>query len=411
VSVDMPKESNAQKGENELSKKKVKASIRIYLDKVRGQGSLYAPVGSIPKDVRRILITREDPRFFRHKGILPDAMLHAVLYGLRTHTPMPGGSTITQQLIKNLYLNEERSVRRKIAEIVLALQVEMTPLLSKKEILELYFNCVRYGPDVYGIADAADYYFGKKPEKLTRNQAVILSTIAISPFWRRPIETPTYFTIYRNQSLSELVAFGAMTEKEARLIADTYDPEQGLDPELKSLSDIYGVNEGPKTPDGLVDYARDMVGAPYWKGGYGQTASLGLLNHRRWEHPDDFAGMDFLDDLGKRVFDDAGLIKGYLWSSKKAARPYRDRKQDWNNAMLYKMSKNKGRVDSFDHLNGRLLYKGRSPENISHVGIYSSDGFVYHAKNSACGVVAETFRPKDWAFWSDVPEYERNTYF
>ena len=92
-----------------------------------------------------------------------------------------GREMTTQQLMKNLYFSCERSVTRKIRETALALKVEYSSMLTKDEILELYLNCVRYGPDVYGIADAAEYYFGKTAGALTRNQAVILATAAVSP--------------------------------------------------------------------------------------------------------------------------------------------------------------------------------------------------------------------------------------
>lgn len=79
---------------------------------------------------------------------------------------------------------------------------------------------------------------------------------------------------------------------------------------MRRMQDIYGL-PGGKTADGLVSYARAMTGSPYWKGAFGQTDTLGLLNHSRWDHPEEFDGAEYLDDLGKRVFDDTGLIKGY----------------------------------------------------------------------------------------------------
>lgn len=129
--------------------------IRLYLEKVPGQGGLYTALDSIPPEVLDILITREDPEFFTHRGILPRQVLRAFKRGVRTRKPMAGGSTITQQLMKNLYLNPERSLLRKAQEAALTLRIEKDCLLTKNEILELYFNCVEYGPDVYGIADAA----------------------------------------------------------------------------------------------------------------------------------------------------------------------------------------------------------------------------------------------------------------
>ena len=377
-----------------------------YLEAVRRQGSHYAPLESIPPEVRDIFVTREDPEFYRHKGVLPKQLLRTFKYGIREHVPMPGGSTITQQLMKNLYFSCERSVMRKIREAALALRVEYSSMLTKDEILELYLNCVRYGPDVYGIADAAEYYFGKTADALTRNQAVILATAAVSPYWRRPIEDPIAFTKHRNQSLYELVAFRAMGPQEAMAFSRIYNPLIGLDPELRRLSDIYGMPGKKKTPDGLVRFARAMTGSPYWKGTFGQTAVLGLLNHLRWSWPDVYNSTDYLNDLGKRVFDDAGLVKGYLWSGTEESLPLHDRERNWTAAAMYEIAADKGRMESFDSKNGRLLYTVSSNGKIDHVGIYSDDDLVYHAKDRAHGVICEPFREGDWTCWSDVPAYE-----
>lgn len=379
---------------------------KLYLDAVRRQGIHYASLGSIPPEVREILVTREDPKFYSHKGILPKSMFRAFRRGLHSDVPMAGASTITQQLMKNLYLSCDRSVLRKLKDIVLALLVENRSMLTKDEILELYFNCVRYGPDIYGIADAAEYYFGKTADKLTCNQAVILATAAISPYWRRPIEDPIAFTKHRNDSLYELVGFRAMGPGTAQMLAHVYNPLIGLDPELRRMKDIFGVNDEPKTADGLVSYARSMTGSPYWKGAFGQTAVLGLLNHLRWDHPDEYTGAGFLEDLGKRVFDDAGLIKGYLWSSSTDAMPYHDRNHDWTGAMFYENAAEKGCMDSFDGENGRLLYTAAPDGKAGHVGIYSSEGLVYHAKDRASGVVCEPFAAEEWDLWSGIPAYE-----
>ena len=379
---------------------------RVYLDAVRSQGSHYVPLGSMPPEVRDIFVTREDVRFYRHQGIVPGYMLESFKYSIREHEPLPGGSTITQQLMKNLYFNCERSVVRKIREAALAIRVECSSMLTKDEILELYLNCVRYGPDVYGLADAAEYFFGKTADALTRNQAVILATVAVSPYWRRPVEDPVAFTKDRNETLIGLVACGAMSPLEAKEISHVYNPLVELDPELRSLSDIYGMPGEKKTPDGLVRFARAMTGSPYWKGAFGLTAVLGLLNHLRWDWPDEYESTDYLGDLGKRVFDDAGLVKAYLWSASADSLPLHDRERDWTAAELYEHASGKGSMESFDRKNGRLLYTVSSQGIIDHVGIYSAEDLVYHAKDRAHGVMCEPFRAGDWACWSHLPAYD-----
>ena len=206
-----------------------------------------------------------------------------------------------------------------------------------------------------------------------------------------------------------LVACWVLRAQEAQELAHAHLPRLGLDPELRQIRDIFGVPEGLKTADGLASYARAQLGAPYWRGAYGQVATLGLLNHSRWSWPDDFGGTGFLDELGVRVFDDAGLVKGYLWSSSPSARPRYDKLCDWSSTELYEHAEVKGDIESFDCGNGRLVYAGETPETITHVGIFSLDGFVYHAKDHAHGVVAEPFVRDEWAFWSGMPVYAANS--
>ena len=381
----------------------------LYLEKVRGQGSLYAPLASIPQEALEILVTREDPTFYAHNGVLPRQTFRAFKRAVRTRKRMVGASTITQQLVKNLYLSPERSVLRKAREAVLALKIEKERLLTKDEILELYFNCVEYGPDVYGIADAATYYFGKTPDALTRNQAVFLATMTPAPSLLRPLEDPYTFALERNAALRKLVELRAMDPQEAKDLAHEHLPRLGLDSELRQIRDIYGVPDHPKTAEGLVRYARAQLGAPYWRGAYGQVGTIGLLNHSRWKWPVAFEGTRFLNDFGKQVFDDAGLVKGYLWSSGPDARPRYDELCDWSPAELYEHARTKGDMGCFDHGNGRLLFSGAEPETIDHVGIYSSEGCVYHAKDCGHGVVAEHFDEGAWTFWSELPAYTGNS--
>ncbi|HNY09321.1 MAG TPA: biosynthetic peptidoglycan transglycosylase, partial [Tenuifilaceae bacterium] len=92
-----------------------------------------------------------------------------------------GGSTITQQLIKNLYLNQEKNIARKAEEMLMVWIIENTAAVSKDRMLEIYLNIIEWGPDVYGIAEAAGYYFNKKPNELTLQESLFLAYIVPRP--------------------------------------------------------------------------------------------------------------------------------------------------------------------------------------------------------------------------------------
>lgn len=125
------------------------------------------------------VIICEDSRFFSHHGIDEKAIEGAIVDNVQAGRFVRGASTITMQLAKNLYLGHEKTLSRKLQEAVLTVVLEQE--LSKQEILELYFNVIEFGPDVWGIKAAAQYYFSRQPSELTLAQSLYLASILPSP--------------------------------------------------------------------------------------------------------------------------------------------------------------------------------------------------------------------------------------
>jgi membrane peptidoglycan carboxypeptidase len=198
---------------------------------------MFVPLKTLPPEVVKIFLLSEDPTFYQHHGILPTVMIQAVIRTIITKERR-GGSTITQQLVKNIYLTHEQTIRRKALESLIALYIEWRGLLSKDEILELYLNLAEMGPRVYGIGAAAEYHFAKSAARLTVNQAIILATIMPSPFWRRPVKAPSYFESMRNRKILKLVARKFLTVAQAKEILQQYTAERGFDPELRTEEEL-----------------------------------------------------------------------------------------------------------------------------------------------------------------------------
>lgn len=135
-------------------------------------------IEEIPERVQNAFIAVEDKRFRKHHGLDYLRLSKAVMLNI-THTGRQGGSTITQQLVKNAFLTPERSLKRKVVEAVLAL--EMEKIYTKDEILENYLNTINFGRGAYGIKNASLRYFGVLPKNLTVAQAAILASIPKSP--------------------------------------------------------------------------------------------------------------------------------------------------------------------------------------------------------------------------------------
>jgi penicillin-binding protein 1A len=139
----------------------------------------------LPKDLINAFIAVEDARFYQHSGVDPRGIMRAVWSNITQHSVSEGGSTITQQLAKNAYLSQEQTLRRKIQEAFLALQLERQ--YSKNEILELYLNQIYFGQGAYGVQAAAQLYFGKNVEDLSLSECAMLAGIPKSPNYYSPL--------------------------------------------------------------------------------------------------------------------------------------------------------------------------------------------------------------------------------
>ena len=133
----------------------------------------------IPEYFLWAVVTAEDTGFFKHKGI-DFAEISAAAKDNVKRKKMRGGSTITQQVVKNLFLEKEQTFVRKFKEMLLAVELDAT--LSKERILEIYLNIIEWAPDVFGIGEASIYYFGKPPMELSVLESVYLASIIPGPY-------------------------------------------------------------------------------------------------------------------------------------------------------------------------------------------------------------------------------------
>ena len=140
----------------------------------------------LPAHVPQAFLAIEDRRFYEHEGVDNRGLVRAVIANIRAGSTVQGGSTLTMQLVKNLILSPERTIRRKIQEIRIALALE--EMLSKDEVLELYLNRVYLGERAYGIEAAARTYFGKPASELTVQEAAILAALPKAPSRLAPTE-------------------------------------------------------------------------------------------------------------------------------------------------------------------------------------------------------------------------------
>ena len=149
---------------------------------------IFIPFSALPGVLPKAVIAAEDCEFYRHHGLDYEAIWDAFKEDLAERRMVRGGSTITQQLAKNLYLSKEKTLNRKIREALIAREMERK--LSKKRILELYLNVVEWGDGIYGVEAASRRYFHKSAPEISVAEAAVLAAMLPNPHYYNPDKHP-----------------------------------------------------------------------------------------------------------------------------------------------------------------------------------------------------------------------------
>lgn len=176
----------------------------------------YTTLEQMPEIYPRTVIAAEDHRFYKHQGVDALGLLRAIWNNIRLGELREGGSTITQQLAKNLYFSNARSAERKIAEAFMARELEKN--LEKDEILELYINVIYYGGGQYCLYDAAQFYLDKTPMELTDGECALLAGLPNAPSAYAPHVHPELAEQRRQQVIDKMVRYGVVDEEQAQAI-------------------------------------------------------------------------------------------------------------------------------------------------------------------------------------------------
>ena len=206
----------------------------------------YCSWEKISEEVKKYFILIEDPGFYKRNNT---NLCHIIRRGLSFFTQkgqIVHGSTVSQQLAKNLYLRFERSLFRKMTELFICRKTER--LLTKEEILTFYLNIIYYGNSIYGITDASEYYFLKKPAELTANQAVLFACLIAAPNAADPVHYPDRFFSLKKRKLEKCFQEGLISDEELSYFGSF--PENRPDPEFapafrrtETVPAIHMVNE------------------------------------------------------------------------------------------------------------------------------------------------------------------------
>ena len=191
------------------------SSGNLVAKKSSSNGGNYIKITKLSNNTKNAFIAIEDKRFYTHNGIDVKRILSATLENIKSLSFKEGASTITQQLIKNTHLSSEKTVKRKLKEIKLAINLERK--YSKDEILEMYLNTIYFGRGAYGIEDASQTYFNKSASNLTLNESAMLAGIIKAPSTYSPESNYDLVISRKNLVLKVMKECGFISENEYKL--------------------------------------------------------------------------------------------------------------------------------------------------------------------------------------------------
>ena len=175
----------------------IKTDAKLLVSKRLGKSELihfeWVGINEINRDLIYTIVLSEDSQYFEHDGINYQSAFSALLTNLKKQEVQYGGSTITQQVAKNVFLDSSRTFGRKLKEYFISRDLEAN--LSKNEIIEVYLNIAEFGPGIYGVASASRYYFNKMPKNVNAAEGAYLALMLPSP--RR-----NHYAIYQNKNIS-----------------------------------------------------------------------------------------------------------------------------------------------------------------------------------------------------------------
>lgn len=191
--------------------------IEEMVNEIRGMDS-FSKIEDLSNIYIDAVISVEDHRFYKHNGIDYIAVIRALVHDIKNKDFSEGGSTITQQLAKNVYFSQDKKLERKIAEMFMACKIEKE--LEKDEILELYLSTCYFGDGYYNVKDASVGYFGKEPINLTDAEAVMLAGIPNAPSIYAPTNNIELAKQRQRQVLEKMVEYNYLSKDDMNKILE-----------------------------------------------------------------------------------------------------------------------------------------------------------------------------------------------
>jgi len=290
-SKDLPSLTKIEKQQENIQPSRIyDRTGQVLLFEIKGERErIIVPLSEISPWLQKATIATEDANFYHHFGLNFKAILRAVLnnflikLGLKETKVIQGGSTITQQVIKNALLTPERTIARKIKEAILSVELEFR--YPKEQILELYLNQVSYGMNAYGAEAASRLYFGKSAKDLSLSESAILASLPKAPSRLSPYGSHLDELFARQEYILErMVNLGLISQKEK---------EEAQKQVPKFISKFPGIKQAPHFVMYVKDYLEETYGEDYLKKG-------GLKIYTTLDSELQQASEEIIKNIGKR---------------------------------------------------------------------------------------------------------------
>lgn len=380
----------------------------------------YCPINDISPVLLATIIILEDSNFFSHKGYDIHKLYEALCFDIKVRAKEVGGSSITQQLAKNMYFSFKKTFTRKFAEIFISLQLEKK--LTKEEILEMYLNIIDFGEQKFNVKDACDHYFHKSPSAISINEAITLACLLPNPKQYQPLNKYGYFSQARHKALvllhekdffracdyswiEESTYDAVLTGKRAFLYQEIYRilyldmitnrklPQFNID--SKEISHLFDLDN---TSESFVKHLMKCKDekTKYVFGGLMEEIENNKIMDLARLYPTFYTKQkieELLKYEGDYGCDCSGLIKSFFFDyNRKYYHPFLDR----NSYMMLDIARFKGPVDALPEIAGICL------EMPGHVGVYLGKGKVIEAtlnEKYGDGIMITNLNEREWHSW------------
>lgn len=192
-----------------------KVPLTEKINEIKSKKNYYS-VNNLPAMYKNAVIAAEDHRFYDHSGIDIIAISRALFHDLKAWKFVEGGSTITQQLAKNIYFTQEKKIERKVAEIFMAFALERE--YTKDEIIEFYLNTSYFGDGYYTVKEASVGYFNKEPKYMNDYESIMLAGIPNAPSVYSPTKNLDLAIARQRQVINQMIKYKFLSEEEANII-------------------------------------------------------------------------------------------------------------------------------------------------------------------------------------------------